>query len=57
MPPLLKRVEPDPKYQAALDKLLPEFIAQLLELRASLLETGVIPYEEYGDFQEEDNGN
>ena len=51
-PPFLKRVEPDPKYQDALDVLMPKFTAHLVELRESLLEMGVVPYE---DFQEEND--
>ena len=51
-PPFLKRVEPDLKFQDALDFWMPEFTAQLVKLRESLIEQGVVPYD---DFQEEND--
>lgn len=36
LPPVIQRVEPDPKYQAALDTVLNAFIANLLECRRVL---------------------
>ena len=43
LPPLIVRVEPDAAYQAAFDKHMPEFIAELLEGRERLREMGVVP--------------
>ena len=53
-PPLLLRVEPDEKYQAALDKYVPQFIAEMLEARERLSALGVNP--EMFDTEESDNG-
>jgi len=36
LPPLLKRVEPDPKWQGIFDKVVPEFLAELAEAKAKL---------------------
>ena len=46
LPPFLKRVEPDPKYQKALDEHMPTFIAELLAGRDRLRELGVVPASE-----------
>lgn len=43
-PSLIVRMEPDEKYQAALDKQIPLFVEQLLEKRAKLQARGVIPW-------------
>ena len=41
LPPLLVRRYPDDSYQAALDKIMPDFIADLLKARARLRDMGV----------------
>lgn len=43
LPSLVKRIDPDPAYQAALDEHMPEFIGELKEGRERLLEMGVEP--------------
>ena len=44
LPPFLIRVEPDPKFQAALDDHMPTFHAELMSGRARLLDKGVTPW-------------
>ena len=44
LPPFLIRVEPDPKFQAALDDHMPTFHAELMAGRARLLDKGVTPW-------------
>ena len=44
LPPFLIRVEPDPKFQAALDDHMPVFHAELMAGRARLLDKGVTPW-------------
>lgn len=46
LPPLLVRVEPDEKYQAALDKYVPVFIEEMLERREQLRAKGLTPIKE-----------
>ena len=41
-PPLLVRVEPDEKYQAALDELMPVFVEEVLAGRERLRELGAV---------------
>ena len=43
LPPFIKRVEPDPKLQAALDEHMPEFLEELLAGRERLRSLGVVP--------------
>jgi len=45
LPEVLVRVEPDADYQAALDKAIPAFIAELLEGREELIKRGVVSRE------------
>ena len=42
LPPLLVRVEPDSKYQAALDDLMPKFVQEVLAGRERLRELGAV---------------
>ena len=44
LPELLVRVEPDEKYQAALDEHVPAFIGEVLAARERLMGLGVIPW-------------
>ena len=46
LPPFILKVEPDPKFQAALDDHMPTFIAEILEGRERLRELGVMPFAE-----------
>ena len=46
LPPFIVRVEPEPKIQAALDFLLPAFVAELEAGRKRLIELGVQPWKE-----------
>ena len=41
LPPLIVRVEPDPDIQAALDKHIPQFVAELEAAKSKLLSMGV----------------
>ena len=43
LPPLLVRVEPDEKWHAALDTIMPEFLDELETRRQKLLDMGVEP--------------
>ena len=45
LPPFLIRVEPDPKFQAALDDHMPVFHAELMAGRQRLIEKGVTPWQ------------
>ena len=45
LPPFLIRVEPDPKFQAALDDHMPVFWAELMAGRQRLIEKGVTPWQ------------
>ena len=42
LPPLLVRVEPDEKYHAALDDLMPKFVKEVLDGRERLRELGAV---------------
>ena len=42
LPPLLARVEPDAKYQAALDDLMPVFVEEVIAGRERLRELGAV---------------
>ena len=46
LPPFIKRVEPDPKLQKALDEIMPHFIAEILSGRERLRSLGVVPASE-----------
>ena len=45
LPPFLIRLEPDPKFQAALDDHMPVFHAELMAGRQRLIEKGVTPWQ------------
>ena len=45
LPPFLIRLEPDPKFQAALDDHMPVFWAELIAGRQRLIEKGVTPWQ------------
>ena len=47
LPPMLVRVEPDKKFQAALDDHMPTFHAELMAGRERLREKGVEPWQKY----------
>lgn len=52
-PPLVVRVEPDEMWHAALDEIMPKFVAELLEARERLAEMGVVRQEP--ELMEDDN--
>ena len=56
LPPFLIRVEPDPKYQAALDGHIEEFTEELLAGRDRLRELGVVPVSEI-EVEEKERGS
>ena len=45
LPPFLIRIEPDAKFQAALDDHMPVFWAELMDGRKRLIEKGVTPWQ------------
>ena len=47
LPPVLIRVEPDKKFQSALDDHMPTFHAELMSGRERLREKGVEPWQKY----------
>ena len=43
LPPLIGRVDPDPRWHAAFDEHVPPLVEELIEKRARLLELGAVP--------------